>query len=66
MKQVSKSIGEYFTGVVSELKKVSWPTKKDVFDHTLIVIVSVIIAIGVVTVLDFGLSRAVEYIISLN
>ena len=66
MKQVTKSIGEYFAGVVSELKKVSWPTKKDVFDHTLIVIVSVIIAIGVVTVLDFGLSKAVEYIISLN
>ncbi len=66
MKNFSSTINEYFSGVVAELRKVTWPTRADVVNHTLIVIISVIIAIGVVTVLDFGLSKAVEYIISLS
>jgi len=66
MKKISITIKDYFSGVVTELRKVTWPTRADVVNHTLIVIVSVIIAIGVVTVLDFGLSKAVEYIISLS
>ena len=66
MKKQTSSIKSYFQGVISELKKVTWPTRADVVNHTLIVIVSVIISIGVVTVIDFGLSKAVEYIISLS
>ena len=66
MKKTSTTIKDYFQGVIAELKKVTWPTRADVVNHTLIVIISVIIAIGIVTVLDFGLSKAVEYIISLS
>ena len=66
MKKTATTIKDYFQGVVSELRKVTWPTRADVVNHTLIVIVSVIIAVGVVTILDFGLSKAVEYIISLS
>lgn len=66
MKRITLKAKEYFQGVWSELKKVSWPTRTQVVNHTVIVIVSVVIAIGVVTVIDFGLSMAVEYIISLS
>ena len=31
-------IRDYFKGVVSELKKVSWPTKKDIYRYTIVVI----------------------------
>ncbi|MBO4819394.1 MAG: preprotein translocase subunit SecE [Firmicutes bacterium] len=31
-------IRDYFKGVVSELKKVSWPTSKDLYRYTLVVI----------------------------
>ncbi|MBR0416849.1 MAG: preprotein translocase subunit SecE [Firmicutes bacterium] len=31
-------IRDYFKGVVSELKKVSWPTKKDIYRYTVVVI----------------------------
>ena len=34
---------EFFKGVWIELKKVSWPTKKELLDSTIVVIVSVII-----------------------
>ena len=31
-------IRDYFKGVISELKKVSWPTKKDIYRYTIVVI----------------------------
>ena len=31
-------IRDYFKGVVSELKKVTWPTSKDLYRYTLVVI----------------------------
>jgi len=32
-------VAEYFKGVGAELKKVAWPTKKDTYKYTLVVIV---------------------------
>ena len=61
-----KKVKKYFLGVLSELKKVTWPTKKEVFNHTIIVIISSTVVMLAVAALDFGLSYAVEYIISLN
>ncbi len=61
-----KKVKKYFQGVWGELKKVTWPTKKEVFNHTIIVIISSVVVMLVVAVLDFGLSAAVEYVISLN
>jgi preprotein translocase subunit SecE len=57
---------QYFRDIWGELKKVSWPTRTDVVKHTVIVIVSSIIAMAVVAAADFGLSKAIEYIISFN
>ncbi len=31
-------IRDYFKGVASELKKVTWPTKRDVYRYTLVVL----------------------------
>ena len=32
-------IRDYFKGVFSEMKKVSWPTKKETYKYTLVVII---------------------------
>lgn len=32
-------IKDYFKGVVAEMKKVAWPSKKDLYKYTLVVIV---------------------------
>jgi preprotein translocase SecE subunit len=56
-------IFSYFSGVWSELKKVSWPTFKEVINHTIIVIVSALIAIGITMAADYGLSKLVQYLI---
>lgn len=36
-------IKDFFNGVWIELRKVSWPTKKELLDSTIVVIVSVMI-----------------------
>ncbi|NLY08781.1 MAG: preprotein translocase subunit SecE [Tissierellia bacterium] len=51
----------YFRGVKAELKKVIWPSKKDLVNYTTVVIViSVLISLIVYvldTVIRFGLSK---------
>lgn len=60
------SIPKYFNDVWKELTKVTWPTRKEVINHTLIVLVSCAIAVLVVAVIDQGLSALVSYVISLK
>ena len=54
-----KGIGKFFRDTVSEMKKVVWPSKKQIINNTIVVIVVVIIAAIVVLVLDllFGFGR---------
>jgi len=54
---------QYIKDSKHELKKVVWPTKKQVVNHTLLVIgfsLSLAIFLGVI---DFGLSKLIELII---
>ena len=56
-----KKISEYFKSITAEMKKVSWMTKEQIINSTIIVgIFSFIIAIFLF-VLDFGLSELVKY-----
>lgn len=48
----SKSLGKFFKGVKSELKKVIWPNKKELTSNTIIVIVSVILTATAIWALD--------------
>ncbi|MCX6808932.1 MAG: preprotein translocase subunit SecE [Candidatus Berkelbacteria bacterium] len=57
------TITTYFKGVWSELKKVTWPTRTEVINHTIIVIVSAAVAVAVTAGADYGLSRLIKFII---
>jgi preprotein translocase subunit SecE len=59
-------IVKYFVGAWNELKKVSWPTKREVVYHTIIVFVVAVIAIGITSVLDYGLAYLVQLIVERN
>lgn len=61
-----KSIKKYFESVYSELKKVSWPSRTIIINHTIIVLVSSVVAMGIVAAIDYGLAGAVKYYISLK
>ncbi|MHB1653552.1 MAG: preprotein translocase subunit SecE [Desulfitobacteriaceae bacterium] len=53
--QMAKST-EYFRGVWTELKKVHWPNRKQLFTYTGVVLISVAIVSVLMWVVDSGLS----------
>lgn len=53
-------IKTYFQGVVTESKKIAWPSRQTIINHTLSVIGVVIVAIVVFGAIDFGLSQLLE------
>jgi preprotein translocase subunit SecE len=56
-------VSAYFKGVKAEMKKVNWPTKKELTNYTgVVVLISVIVGL-VVWVLDLGIHRVLSLII---
>ena len=54
---------EFFKEAWQELKKVHWPTRKETYVATLVVVV-VVLLIGVfLAIVDFGLTRAIQFIV---
>ena len=52
----------FYRQVVAELRKVVWPTRSQLTTYTTVVIVFVLILIGLVTVIDYGLNHAAKYV----
>jgi preprotein translocase subunit SecE len=52
-------IGGFFREVVSELRKVIWPTRKELITYTTIVIGFVTIMTAIVGLLDYGFGKAI-------
>ncbi|GAA3802401.1 preprotein translocase subunit SecE [Streptomyces phyllanthi] len=57
-----KRLALFYRQVVAELRKVVWPTRSQLTTYTTVVIVFVVIMIGLVTVIDFGLDKAAKYV----
>ncbi len=49
----------FYRQVVAELRKVVWPTRKDLLTYTGVVLVFVAIMIAIVSGLDYGFTQAV-------
>lgn len=56
-KKPKKGIGKFFREVVSEVKKVSWPDAKELTNHTIAVVVLILIFAVVIGIVDFGLGK---------
>ena len=63
VKNFFKGIAKYFKGTKSELKKVVWPSKKDVKTNTITVIAVVVAAAIVLIVLDLIFGGAIQLLI---
>jgi preprotein translocase subunit SecE len=61
--EMLKQFSTFFSEAKAELKKVSWPTRKEIIDSTIVVIVSVIIMAVFIGSVDFVLARMVQFII---
>jgi len=54
-----RSIGGYFKSILEENRKVVWPTRQTAMRHTVMVIITVAVAILIFASLDFGLKQLV-------
>jgi len=57
-----KRMKQFVVEVVSELKKTTWPGKREVYNTTLVVIVAVVICAVYLWVVDMVLARAMNYV----
>jgi len=55
---------KYLLDSYEELKKVSWPTRKQLIRDTLIVVVSSAVITAFIAIVDFGLSKVLEFLVS--
>ncbi len=56
-------LGQFFKEVRAEMRKVSWPTRNEVFSYTVVVIVVVAITTVFVVLADYGFSKLVHFFI---
>ncbi len=54
-----RSIGVFYKQVVAELRKVIWPTRKELVTYTTVVVVFVIVMVLLVSLFDFAFSQGV-------
>jgi preprotein translocase subunit SecE len=57
-----KRLALFYRQIIAELRKVVWPTRNQLTTYTSVVIVFVVIMIGLVTVIDYGLNHAAKYV----
>ena len=56
---------QFFRQVKQEVKKVTWPTRKEMINYSLVVFLFMIAMIVVIGVFDFGASALVNLIVNL-
>jgi len=54
-------IGGFFREIISELRKVIWPTRRELLTYTAVVIVFVAVMTAIVAVLDYAFAKAVLF-----
>ncbi|MEK6562522.1 MAG: preprotein translocase subunit SecE [Candidatus Binatota bacterium] len=55
---------EFFKEAWQELKKVHWPSRKETYAATLLVVIVVLMIALFLALVDFGLTRTIQAIIS--
>ena len=59
-------VTDFFKGIFSEIKKVTWPTKKQVISNTLSVLACCLFVGAVIWLADLGLKSLLNYISGAN
>ncbi|MTT32783.1 preprotein translocase subunit SecE [Terrilactibacillus sp. BCM23-1] len=62
MASIVKGTGNFFKNIGTEMKKVSWPTRKEMVNYTITVIVTVVFLTVFFAVVDLGVSRLLKLI----
>lgn len=59
-----KTVIQFLRDVRIEMKKVIWPSRQEVINYTIVVLVTVTVVSTFILLLDLGLSRLLELIIA--
>jgi preprotein translocase subunit SecE len=54
-----RNIGTFYRQVIAELRKVIWPTRKELVTYTTVVVFFVLVMVAVVAVFDLAFGKAV-------
>ncbi len=65
-KKKPNRVVKWFRELKSEFKKVVWPTKKQVFNNTFVVLVTMVLSSVFVGALDFGLLRLFKFLLGIG
>ena len=57
-------VGEFFQQVKAELQKVTWPTRKETYGSTMVVIVLVLMVAVFLWIVDSALSTAIQTLLN--
>ncbi|MBO4784378.1 MAG: preprotein translocase subunit SecE [Lachnospiraceae bacterium] len=60
-----KSKRSFFKGIKSEFKKITWPTKDDVFKQTLVVTVITVVVALLIAAIDLGVQYGINFLTGL-
>ena len=63
IKLVMQKIRQFLSDAKAELKKVTWPTRKQTTASTLVVIIIVFIMAIYFGIIDFGLAKLIKFIL---
>lgn len=62
MAGIIKGTGKFFQNIVTESKKITWPTRKELLRYTVTVIVTVVFLAFFFVVIDLGISQLLHVI----
>lgn len=57
-----ETIRSFFTDVNKEMKKVSWPTREQLQESTIVVVVTCLVIAAIVFVIDQGMTQVMSLI----
>lgn len=57
-----KSIKKFFREVLAEMKKVSWPSRKELTNYTTVVIVLILLFAAIIGIIDLVLGQLLDLI----
>lgn len=58
-------LGQFFRGVLSEMRKTSWPKRKELTRYTIIVITTLLFMAAFFMVVDLGVSKLLRWYLEL-
>ncbi|MFT8872743.1 MAG: preprotein translocase subunit SecE [Sporolactobacillus sp.] len=62
MAGIFRGIGNFFRDIVKESKIVTWPTRKDLFKYTVVVVITVVFLAVFFVLVDMGITQLMHLV----